>query len=85
MCEVGAFSREMSQLSKIHPPPFEEKLKFIAHGHFLEITVLKSVCAGVGLGLGVTLVHVLLYGAYMTSSLSRLACAGDCDKAKVRS
>ena len=40
-CEVGVFSREISQLSKIHPctPLFEEPLKFIAFGHTFEFMV----------------------------------------------
>ena len=37
-CEVGEFSREISQLSKIRPPPslHEEPLKFIAHERIFE-------------------------------------------------
>ena len=35
--EVGVYSREISQLSKMClPPPFEELLKFITHGGIFE-------------------------------------------------
>ena len=37
VCELGIFSREISQLLKICPSPrFEEPLKFITHGHIFE-------------------------------------------------
>ena len=41
--EVGVFLREISQLSKIRPPPlFGELLKFIAHVSIFEVTASLS-------------------------------------------
>ena len=43
-CEVGVFSREISQLLKIHPSPsFRSHLSSSPMGVFREITVLSSL------------------------------------------